>query len=96
MATDDREAISARQRDSLFSKLKDDPKFRETMKKDWRAAVQELKIRPDAVAKGALSRREIGDFINQRAGWTIEIVIFNRFTGSERVHLNEAVNFEAR
>lgn len=92
----DREAVSAKQRDALFEKLREDPKFREALKKDWRGALGELKIDPKAVAKGTLSRKEIGDFINQRAGWTIEIIISNRFTGSERISMAEAVNFEAR
>ena len=92
----DREAISARQRDALFTKLRDDPKFRDAMKKDWRAAIQEMKINPKSVAKGALTRKEIGDFIGQRAGWTIEIIIVNRFTGMEKISVAEAVNFDAR
>ena len=92
----DREAVSAKQRDALFERLRDDPKFRDAMKKDWRAAIGELKIDPKAVAKGTLSRKEIGDFLNQRAGWTIEIVFFNRLTGNEQISLGEAVNFEAR
>ena len=93
---DTREAISAKQRDDLFNKLRDDPAFRETMKKDWRAAVQQLKIDPAHIAKGALSRREVGDFLAQRAGWTIEIIIFSKFSGAERVEMKEAVNFEVR
>ncbi len=92
---DDRPVISVRQRDALFNKLKDDPEFREAMKKDWRAALEKLRIKPDAVAKGTLSRREIDDFIGQRAGWTIEIVIAAK-PGAERVQVSEAVNFEAR
>ena len=90
------EGLTSRQRDALFSRLRDDPAFREAMKKDWREAVTALKIKPEAIAKGALSRREIDDFIGQRAGWTIEIIIFNKLPGAERVQINEAVNFEAR
>ena len=89
-------AISARLRDALFNKLKEDPKFRDAMKKDWREAVQQLKIKPDAIAKGVLSRTEIEDFLGQRAGWTIEIVISAKVPGADRVQLAEAVNFEAR
>ena len=90
------EGLTTKQRDALFSKLRDDPAFREAMKKDWREAVTALKIKPELIAKGALSRREIDDFINQRAGWTIEIVISGKVPGAERVQINEAVNFVAR
>jgi len=93
---DNPEVISARQRDDLFNRLRDDPAFRETMKRDWRAAVRELGINPEQVAKGALSRREVADFLAQRAGWTIEIIIFSRFSGAESVEVGEAVNFAAR
>jgi hypothetical protein len=89
-------AISPKLRDALFTKLKDDPKFRDAMKKDWREAVQQMKIKPEAIAKGVLSRREIEDFLGQRAGWVIEIVISARVPGAERVQVAEAVNFEAR
>jgi len=93
---DNPEVISARQRDDLFNKLRDDPAFRETMKRDWRAAVREIGINPEQLAKGALSRSEVADFLAQRAGWTIEIVISSRFSDAERVAVNEAVNFAAR
>jgi hypothetical protein len=96
MPDKDLPAISARQRDELFTKLKEDPKFRDAMKRDWREAVQELKIKPDAIAKGVLSRNEVEDFLGQRAGWTIEIVISARVPGEEQVRLAEAVNFQAR
>jgi hypothetical protein len=92
----ERAALTPKQRDLLFGKLRDDPAFREAMKKDWRSAVTTLKIKPDAIVKGALSRREIDDFINQRAGWTIEIVIAGRVPGQERVEINQAVNFQER
>ncbi len=83
-------------KDKLFSKLREDSKFRELMKKDWRAALKETDIDPETVVKGTLSRQEIDNFARQRAGWEIIIVIFARDTGLERVSLSEAVNFEAR
>jgi hypothetical protein len=92
----DTEVVSAQQRDALFNKLRDDPAFRDAMKKDWRAAVQQLHINPATVAKGTLSRSEVGDFLAQAAGWTIEIVISSRATGAERVEMKDGVNFAAR
>lgn len=92
----ERAVLTAVQRDRLFKRLKEDPALRETMKKDWRAAMKTVGIKPDAVVKGVMTRREIDDYLAQRAGWTIEIVISSRSTGAERVQLTEAVNFEAR
>jgi hypothetical protein len=66
------------------------------MKQDWRAAMQAVGIKPETIVKGTMSRREIDDYLAQRAGWTIEIVISSRTTGAERVQVSEAVNFEAR
>lgn len=88
--------LTNRQKDQLFSMLKEDPKFRELMKQDWRKALETLRIKPDAVAQGVLSRNEIEGFLGQRAGWTIEIVISAHKPGLEAVQLKEAVNFEAR
>lgn len=92
----ERAVLTAAQRDRLFKRLKEDPALRDTMKKDWRAAMKTVGIKPDEVVKGVMTRREIDDYLAQRAGWTIEIVIFSRSTGAERVQLSEAVNFEAR
>jgi hypothetical protein len=92
----EKSVLTAKQRDALFTGLKDDPKFRELLKKDWRAALKEAKLNPDAVVKGTLSRTEIENFASQRAGWTIEIVIFNRDSGLENIAVKEALNFEAR
>lgn len=92
----DKPVLRATQRDRLFNRLKDDPKLREMMKQDWRAAMQAVGIKPETIVKGTMSRREIDDYLAQRAGWTIEIVISSRTTGAERVQVSEAVNFEAR
>jgi hypothetical protein len=88
--------LTNRQKDQLFTMLKEDPKFRELMKQDWRKALESVRIKPDAVAKGVLSRNEIETFLGQRAGWVIEIVIAGRVPGMETIELKEAVNFEAR
>ncbi|MCC7157815.1 MAG: hypothetical protein IT161_24765 [Bryobacterales bacterium] len=88
--------LSNRQKDQLFTMLKDDPKFRELMKEDWKRALETVKIKPDAVAKGVLTRNEIESFLGQRAGWTIEIVIAAHRPDMEAIQLKEAVNFEAR
>lgn len=88
--------LSAKQRDTLFTSLKDDPKFREMMKKDWRTALKQSNIDPDSVARGTLTRSEIENFASQRAGWTIEIVISKRNFDMETIEMKEAVNFEAR
>lgn len=88
--------LSAEQRDALFRKLREDPGFREAVKRDWRAAVRQVDINPELVAKGTLSRNEVDDFLTQRAGWTIEIIIFTRAIEAERVEIGEAVNFGAR
>lgn len=92
----DRSVLSVKQRDALFTTLKDDPKFRELIKKDWRAGLKKAGIDPEAVVKGTLSRSEIENFASQRAGWTIEIVIFARELGMENISFKEAMNFEAR
>lgn len=88
-------SVNREQRDMLFNKLREDPQFREALKKDWKAALKQVKIDPELVAKGELSRREIENFANQKAGWEIVIVISAR-TGLDRVSINEAVNFQAR
>jgi hypothetical protein len=90
------QVINKEQRETLFSKLREDPAFRETMKKDWRGALKQAKIDPEAVVHGTLSRQEVENFARQRAGWEIIIVISAMQRGAERVQLNEAVNFEAR
>ncbi|HSE37810.1 MAG TPA: hypothetical protein VLG74_10940 [Blastocatellia bacterium] len=92
----ERSVLTAKQRDALFTSLKDDPKFRELIKKDWRAALKKTNVNPDAVVRGTLSRTEIENFASQRAGWTIEIVIFNKDLGLENIAVKEALNFEAR
>jgi hypothetical protein len=92
----ERTVLTAKQRDALFTSLKDDPKFRELIKKDWRAALKKSNVNPDAVVRGTLSRTEIENFASQRAGWTIEIVIFNKDFGLENIAVKEALNFEAR
>ncbi len=92
----DKPVLRAAQRDKLFNRLKEDPKLRELMKQDWRAAMQAVGIKPDTIVKGTMSRREIDDYLAQRAGWTIEIVISARNSAAERVQVAEAVNFEAR
>jgi len=90
------EVVSAVQRDALFNKLRDDPAFREAMKKDWKAAVKHVGINPDVVAKGTLSREEVNDFAAQRSGWTIHIVISTSASEAQRVQLSDAVNFAPR
>jgi hypothetical protein len=92
----ERSVLTAKQRDALFTSLKDDPKFRELIKKDWRAALKKTNVDPNAVVRGTLSRTEIENFASQRAGWTIEIVIFNKDFGLENIAVKEALNFEAR
>ena len=92
----DKTVLTNRQKDQLFTMLKEDPKFRDLMKEDWRKALETVKIKPDAVAKGVLTRNEIESFLGQRAGWTIEIVISARRLDMESIELKEAVNFEAR
>ena len=93
---EEKTVLTHEQKDKLFARLRDDPKFRELMKKDWRAAFKESAIDPDAVVNGTLSRQEIDNFALQRAGWEIIVVIFVRDLGLPRVSLSEAVNFEAR
>lgn len=88
--------LSNRQKDLIFNKLKADPKFRELMKQDWKKALASVRVKPDAVVKGVLSRNEIESFIGQRAGWTIEIVISSGRPELEAIQLKEAVNFEIR
>lgn len=88
--------LSHHQKDTLFTKLREDPKFRELMKKDWRAALTEVNIKPESVVKGTLSRQEIENFAQQRAGWEIIIIIFDPRSALERVSLGEAVNMAAR
>lgn len=88
--------LTNRQKDQLFTMLKDDPKFREMMKQDWKKALETVKIKPESVAKGVLTRNEIESFLGQRAGWTIEIVISAHRPDIESIQLKEAVNFEAR
>ena len=92
-----KEGISRQQRDELFARLRKEPRFRQMMKKDWRAVLKEAEIDPEAVAKGTLSREEIEQFAQQRAAWTIVIVISARlpFAG-EQIKFSEAVNFEKR
>ena len=87
--------VNKEQREVLFDKLREDRKFREAIKKDWKAALKELRIEPEMVAKGELSRREIESFGQQKAGWEIVIVISAR-NGLDRISLNESVNFQAR
>lgn len=89
-----REVISARTRDRLFKKLYEDPKFRDSMKKDWRKAVKAVGVDPRRVVKGTLTREEIQS-VAQAAAWTITIVITAR-QGLEQIKMTEAVNFEAR
>lgn len=91
-----REVVSAKERDRLFGKLREDAKFREMMKKDWREALKAVEIEPDAVVKGTLTREEVESFVQQRAAWTITIVISAARRGMEQIKLSEAVNFEAR
>lgn len=93
---EEKSVLSNASKDKLFTKLREDPKFRDLMKKDWRAALKETDINPETVVKGTLSRQEIENFAQQRAGWEIIIVIFVRDAGLERVSLSEAVNLEAR
>ena len=92
----DKTVLTNRQKDQLFAMIKEDPKFRTMMKEDWRKALESVKIKPDAVAKGVLSRNEIESFLGQRAGWTIEIVIAAHRPDMEAIQVKEAVNFEAR
>ncbi len=89
------EVLKKEQRDALFTKLREDPKLRSMIKQDWKAALKSLKIDPATVAKGTISRKEVENFANQRAGWEIIIVVFER-GGLEKIRINEAVNFEAR
>ena len=88
--------LAAADRDALFNKLREDEKFRELVKKDWRRALTSMNIKPEAVAKGMLSRSDVESFAGQRASWTIEIVIFARNLQQEAVEMKEAVAFEAR
>jgi|WetSurMetagenome_2_1015567.scaffolds.fasta_scaffold730490_1 hypothetical protein len=92
------DTLSPRQRDALFAKLKDDPKFRDQMKKDWRSAMSAMKIKPEAIVKGVLSRQEIEQFPGQSAAWTIEIVISGKVgpDAVESIATKEAINFAAR
>jgi len=88
--------LRPKQRDQLFTKLRTDAKFRELVKQDWRKALESTGMKPEAVAKGMLSRSEIESFAGQRASWTIEIVIAGRTAGLETIELKDAVTFEAR
>lgn len=90
-----REVLSKDERDKLFGMLREKPEFRELMKKDYRAALKEALIDPEVVVKGTLSREEIENFAQQRAAWTITIVIFAR-QGLDQIRINEMVNFETR
>ena len=90
------EVVSPQHRDALFNKLRDDAAFREAMKKDWKAAVKQVGINHELVAKGTLSRQEVNDFAAQADGWTIIIAISNRASEAQRVEMNQAVNFAAR
>ncbi len=89
------DVVSREVRDKLFTRLVEEPAFREAVKKDWQAAFKEAGIDPHTVARGTLSRQEVQNFAGQRAGWEIVIIIFVRDLG-QRVSINEAVNFEAR
>ena len=92
---EEKHVLRHEQKDKLFARLRDEPAFREMIKKDWRAALKEVQIDPEAVAKGTLTREESESFAAQRASWTITIVIFAR-NGLEQVSPGEAVNFQAR
>ncbi len=83
-------------RDALFQKLREDPKFREVLKKDWRAALKQMKIDPDMVAKGKLSRQDTLSFAGARMVSDIIIIIEEVLENRERISLSETVNFEAR
>ncbi len=82
-------------RDALFTKIREEPKFRDLLKKDWRAALKEMKIDPETVVKGKLTREEIST-LAQQSGWEIIIIIFEASLGLERIRTSEAMNFEAR
>ena len=41
----DSTVLTKEQRDALFTKLREDPKFREMMKKDWKEALSSVKIK---------------------------------------------------
>ena len=90
-----REVLSVQQRDTLFTRLREDREFREVLKRDWRAALKETGVDPEAVVDGQLTREEMQSIGNMRAAWTIIIVIFAKEM-RERLQINEAVNFAAR
>ncbi len=90
-----REIVHPEHRDKLFARVQEDPKFRQMLKKDWREAFAEMEIDPEKVIGGRLTREEMATFAQQRAAWTITIVISAR-SGIDQIAINEAVNFEAR
>ena len=92
----DRTILTKEQRDALFTKLSEDPNFRELMKKDWKEALSSMKIKPEVTAGGMLSRNEIESFAGQRASWTIEIVIAGKYPRKDVVELKETVSFDTR
>ncbi len=92
----DNTVLTKEQRDALFTKLREDPKFRETMKRDWKEALSSMKMKPEVVAGGMLSRNEVESFAGQRASWTIEIVIAGKVPRKDVVELKETVSFDTR
>ena len=71
------EVLTRADRDTLFNKLATDPAFRDEMKKDWRKALQSLKIKDTDVEDSVLSRTELVPFDERvgAAGIEIEITI---------------------
>lgn len=94
------QVLTEKQRDALFKRLRDDPKFRELMRKDWRAAMKAVNINPQTVAKSTITNADlmpstksgIDVDVGFNSGWTISVVNF----GKESIVVKEPVSFERR
>lgn len=87
--------MKTEQRDVLFKTLREDPNFRELLKKDWRAALKKIDIDPQMVAKTKLSREETIPLTMGRSRASI-IIVISALENREQISMSDTVNFEAR
>lgn len=90
------EVLTKAQRDALFLKVRTDPKFRELVKKNWKAAMRAIGIYPLVVADKTITLKDEG-LAGQKgdgAYWTI--VILDKGKPRANLILGDSLGFEKR